>query len=64
MAKAQPTEYLLEKGKINDNALKAVLHTPLFKQRVEKAKKGKGSYQRKNKFSKAGWESALKLTWA
>ncbi|RJG47874.1 ribosome alternative rescue factor ArfA [Motilimonas pumila] len=64
MAKKQTTEYLLAKGEIKDNALKAVLNTPLFKQRIEKAKKGKGSYQRKQKFSKAGWESALKLTWA
>ncbi|MCE2572761.1 alternative ribosome-rescue factor A [Motilimonas eburnea] len=45
--------YLHNRGQINDSAVKAVLHTPLFKQRIEKAKKGKGSYQRKAKFSKA-----------
>ncbi|MFO6423078.1 alternative ribosome-rescue factor A [Motilimonas sp. KMU-193] len=45
--------YLHTKGKIKESAIKAVLHTPLFKQRVEKAKKGKGSYNRKAKFVKA-----------
>jgi alternative ribosome-rescue factor len=34
------------RGQINDNALKAVVTSKLFKVRVEKAKKGKGSYQR------------------
>jgi len=34
---------------IQDNALKASLRTPLFKQRVEKPRKGKGSYTRKGR---------------
>ncbi len=37
------------RGKIRDNALKAVVTSPLFRQRVEKAKKGKGSFNRKMK---------------
>ncbi len=37
------------RGKIKDNALKAVVTSQLFKQRVEKAKKGKGSFSRKTK---------------
>jgi alternative ribosome-rescue factor len=32
--------------KANDNRLKAVVRTPLFRQRIERNKKGKGSYRR------------------
>ncbi|OEF07023.1 hypothetical protein A1QK_00810 [Vibrio genomosp. F10 str. 9ZD137] len=37
------------RGRIQDNALKAMVTSKLFKARVEKAKKGKGSYKRTNK---------------
>ncbi|KGY10262.1 MULTISPECIES: alternative ribosome-rescue factor A [Vibrio] len=37
------------RGEIKDNALKAVVTSELFKVRVEKAKKGKGSFSRKMK---------------
>ncbi|ELV8635176.1 ribosome alternative rescue factor ArfA [Vibrio vulnificus] len=37
------------RGTINDNALKALVTSPLFRTRVVKAKKGKGSFQRKAK---------------
>jgi len=37
------------RGTIKDNALKAVVTSKLFTTRVEKAKKGKGSFQRKDK---------------
>jgi alternative ribosome-rescue factor len=37
------------RGVIKDNALKAVVTSQLFRQRVEKAKKGKGSFNRKIK---------------
>jgi alternative ribosome-rescue factor len=40
---------MTHKRKVQDNALKAVLRTPMFKQRVVKARKGKGSYQRNGK---------------
>lgn len=46
------SRYQHTKGQINDNALEALLHDPLFRQRVEKNKKGKGSYLRKDKHSK------------
>ncbi|SON51866.1 alternative ribosome-rescue factor A [Vibrio tapetis] len=37
------------RGTIKDNALKAVVTSKLFTTRVEKAKKGKGSFKRKGK---------------
>jgi alternative ribosome-rescue factor len=42
-------EYLHQRGTIVDNKLKALLHSPLFHCRVVKAKKGKGSYSRKDR---------------
>ena len=39
------------RGTIRDNALKAVVTSKLFTTRVVKAKKGKGSFQRKEKYS-------------
>ena len=48
------SRYQHTKGQIKDNAIEALLHDPLFRQRVEKNKKGKGSYQRKDKHA-AGW---------
>ena len=43
------SRYQHTKGQIKDNAIEALLHDPLFRQRIEKSKKGKGSYQRKGK---------------
>ncbi|WP_065188275.1 ribosome alternative rescue factor ArfA [Shewanella woodyi] len=37
------------RGKVKDNALKAIVTSELFKMRVERPKKGKGSYKRKQK---------------
>ena len=55
------SRYQHTKGKIQDNALEALLHNPLFRQRVEKNQKGKGSYQRKAKHNKKGnWEASGK----
>ncbi|KAF1366416.1 stalled ribosome alternative rescue factor ArfA [Yokenella regensburgei] len=49
------------KGQIKDNAIEALLHDPLFRQRVEKNKKGKGSYLRKGKHGNRGnWEASGK----
>ncbi|GJL05520.1 alternative ribosome-rescue factor A [Enterobacter hormaechei] len=49
------------KGQIKDNAIEALLHDPLFRQRVEKNKKGKGSYLRKGKHAQRGnWEASGK----
>ncbi|HFZ8996872.1 TPA: alternative ribosome-rescue factor A [Citrobacter freundii] len=46
------SRYQHTKGQIKDNAIEALLHDPLFRQRVEKNKKGKGSYLRKDKHAK------------
>ncbi|RLR17982.1 alternative ribosome-rescue factor A [Sodalis-like symbiont of Bactericera trigonica] len=51
--------YQHTKGAIQDNALAALLHDPLFCQRREKNKKGKGSYSRKQQ-SKRNWEASGK----
>ncbi|MDE1491814.1 alternative ribosome-rescue factor A [Xenorhabdus bovienii] len=52
------TTYRHKKGVIKDNAIEALLHDPLFRQRVETNKKGKGSYSRKEKYGKSsGWEA-------
>ncbi|MGF1691002.1 alternative ribosome-rescue factor A [Photobacterium kagoshimensis] len=40
----------LGRGVIQDNALKAAVTSKLFTTRVVRAKKGKGSFSRKNKF--------------
>ncbi|EMI5493017.1 alternative ribosome-rescue factor A [Providencia stuartii] len=55
------SQYQHKRGKIKDNAIEALLHDPLFRQRVEKNKKGKGSYNRKEKHNKGGnWEASGK----
>lgn len=48
------SRYQHTKGQIKDNAIEALLHHPLFRQRVEKNKKGKGSYMRKGKHGNGG----------
>ena len=45
------TVYRHNKGVIQDNAIQALLHDRLFRQRIEKKRKGKGSYQRKAKYA-------------
>ncbi|PRM16532.1 Alternative ribosome-rescue factor A [Haemophilus influenzae] len=44
------TVYQHTRGMIKDNAVMALLGDKLFRQRVEKKRKGKGSYQRKTKY--------------
>lgn len=39
------------RGEVQDNALKALVTSNLFRTRVVKAKKGKGSYNRKGRKS-------------
>ncbi|ENZ5483450.1 alternative ribosome-rescue factor [Serratia marcescens BIDMC 44] len=57
------TKYRHTKGQIQDNAIEALLHDPLFRQRVEKNVKGKGSYRRKEKHNKgSNWEASGKLS--
>lgn len=43
------TPHDLQRGQINDNALKAMVTSPLFKSKVMKTKKGKGSFNRHEK---------------
>lgn len=50
MSKQAATEH--GRGEIRDNALKALVTSKLFQPRVVKAKKGKGSYNRKGRNSK------------
>lgn len=55
------SRYQHQKGQIKDNAIEALLHDPLFRQRVEQNQKGKGSYRRKDKHAKrGGWEASGK----
>ncbi|MFD2178117.1 ribosome alternative rescue factor ArfA [Veronia pacifica] len=44
--------YQHHRGEIKDNALKALVTDRLFRVRVEKPKKGKGSYSRKGRSDK------------
>jgi alternative ribosome-rescue factor len=39
----------ISRGVIKDNALKALVTSPVFKQQIEKPKKGKGSFARNAK---------------
>lgn len=48
--------YKHQKGIIQDNAIQALLHDPLFRQRIEKNLKGKGSYRRKEKNAMKGYQ--------
>ncbi|TDQ56814.1 stalled ribosome alternative rescue factor ArfA [Mesocricetibacter intestinalis] len=49
VAAEQMTLYRHQRGQIKDNAIQALLHDRLFRQRIERKRKGKGSYQRKAK---------------
>lgn len=51
MAKKHRNNAAVEHGRgvINDNAIKALVTSPMFSMRVVKAKKGKGAYQRYKK---------------
>lgn len=51
--------YQHTKGVVKDNAVMALLHDKLFRQRVEKKRKGKGSYQRKAKYASNWFESPM-----
>lgn len=56
MKKPLPHEH--QRGAIQDNMLKAVITSPLFRTRVVKAKKGKGSYNRHDKKGRQSQDSA------
>lgn len=50
------TVYQHTRGVVKDNAVMALLHDKLFRQRIEKKRKGKGSYQRKAKHARKMFE--------
>ncbi|MDU4130028.1 alternative ribosome-rescue factor A [Pantoea sp.] len=55
------SKYQHTKGQIRDNAIEALLHDPLFRQRIEQKQKGKGSFKRKDKHVKGqNWEASDK----
>lgn len=57
------SNYKHQRGTIQDNALQALLRDPLFKQRIEKNQKGKGSYRRKEKNGKGSYlEGSVKFS--
>lgn len=57
------SKYCHKRGVVKHNAIKAILHDPLFRQKIVSNKKGKGHYKRKNKHCKAiNWEEANKMT--
>ncbi|HDL5518366.1 TPA: ribosome alternative rescue factor ArfA, partial [Mannheimia haemolytica] len=41
----QKNDYLHQRGQIKESAVKALVTDPLFRQRVERNRKGKGSYR-------------------
>ncbi|MXP50722.1 alternative ribosome-rescue factor A [Pantoea sp. Eser] len=55
------SKYQHTKGQIRDNAIEALLHDPLLRQRIEQKQKGKGSFKRKDKHVKGqSWEASDK----
>ncbi|GEK09333.1 ribosome alternative rescue factor ArfA [Pseudoalteromonas sp. J010] len=58
MTKKSKIQHAHQRGEIKDNALKALVTSPLFRAKTEKSKKGKGSYQRSAKHK--GQEPYLK----
>ncbi|KMK52158.1 hypothetical protein RO21_02280 [[Actinobacillus] muris] len=52
---AKSNAYAHQRGDIQQSAIKALVTDKLFRQRVERNRKGKGSYQRKAKHRK-GYE--------
>jgi len=49
---SKPAAFEHGRGEIRDNVIKALVTSKLFQTRVVKAKKGKGSYNRKGRNSK------------
>ncbi len=56
MTKKTNGAYQHRKGAIQDNAIMALLSDTLFRPRIERKRKGKGSYQRKAKHMGYGFE--------
>lgn len=54
------SRYQHTKGQIKDNAIEALLHDPLFRQRVEKIRKGKAVTCEKENMAIGNWEASGK----
>lgn len=52
-------EYEHQRGEIKDNAIKALVTSPLFRAKIEQPLKGKGSYKRKGRNNKIAPSSHL-----
>ncbi|MBE2893915.1 ribosome alternative rescue factor ArfA [Pasteurellaceae bacterium NCTC 11878] len=61
--KKQNDVYEHQRGVITDNALKALVTDKLFRVRVKKEKKGKGSYQRKGRYGNHYDKSPVVTVW-
>ncbi len=59
LAEAQQGAVEVGRGQVNHNFLAALVTSPVYRQRIVKAKKGKGAYQRKDRNHKKGTESYL-----
>lgn len=53
----QKNDYLHQRGQIKESAVKALVTDPLFRQRVERNRKGKGSYRRQEKHKNTAYLS-------
>ena len=58
-SEANPAAVDTGRGTIKHNFLAALVTSTVYKQQIVKAKKGKGAYQRKDKFKEKGQESYL-----
>ncbi len=59
VAEAQQGAVETGRGQVNHNFLAALVTSPVYRQRIVKAKKGKGAYQRKDQNHKKGAEPYL-----
>lgn len=53
---ANSVSYAHQRGEIQESAIKALVSDKLFRSRVERNRKGKGSYQRNAKHRKADYK--------
>ncbi|HGO5822504.1 TPA: alternative ribosome-rescue factor A [Mannheimia haemolytica] len=53
----QNQTYHHSRGEIKESAVKALVTDPLFRHKIERNRKGKGSYRRTEKHKKAGYQS-------
>lgn len=50
--------YAHQRGEIQESAIKALVSDPLFRSRIERNRKGKGSYQRNAKHRKGSFDKS------